>query len=944
MHPSPTARHRPALPPRGRRMYVPLLAAVIAICALLGRTGTTTPSAALAQSPTSATAISAGRGHTCAVVGGGVHCWGDNSSGQLGDGTTTNRTRPAPVTGITTATAVSAGGAHTCAILRDTTLRCWGRNDRGQLGDGATTSRTTPVPVTSLPNVIAVAAGGAHTCVLLSAGTTPGSRVRCWGDNSAGQISDPTNPFRASHDGINVGGILTGTAMGITAGRAHSCALLNSGPVVCWGDNSSGQLGDGTTTGDFFRRTVGGFRDAVAVSAGSDHTCAIAGPAAARGVFCWGQNTTGQLGDSSTTNRTSLVLAGTSVFPVAISMNGEHSCARFQDNRVECWGRNDSGQVGDGTTTTRVDPTAVSGLTGTTLISTGGKHSCAVVGEGVVRCWGDNGLGQLGDGATTSRSTPTPIGAIAFGAAGGAPPPAPAANPAEVIAVSPGDSHACALQRDGRVKCWGDNSNGAVGDGSPINALGRVTGATARHTTPVFVAGLADVTAISASSFSTCALLRNEEVRCWGDNRFGQLGNGATTNRSTPVTVRDVGGGILRDVVAISGGGGHACALIRGGEVRCWGTNSFNQLGTSVRGDVREAVSAEESSTFGLPAVEISAGGQHTCARYTNRQIKCWGDTRFGQFGDGTFEPEPHFVIRFGGDSVAGIGNATSISSGGFHSCALVEGGSIRCWGRNPNGELGDGTTDNRGTPVTVRGISGATAVSSHGSHTCALQGGGVLCWGRNGSGRLGDGTMINRLTPVAVSGLQRVQRVSAALEHTCALLEGGIVKCWGRNDSGQLGDGTTTTRTTPVTVLMSPQPAVGVPLVPETEVTARAGEAFDYTVGWEVTEPLVWRDLDRAQIILRDTSEDGEAMVIILQEREGADSTLSADDSALVQLNTDASRIEGSGPDGRTVRLALNLTFAPEAAGKLFTVDIVVRADNGDVQIAEALGVIQVE
>jgi len=165
-----------------------------------------------------------------------------------------------------------------------------------------------------------------------------------------------------------------------------------------------------------------------------------------------------------------------------------------------------------------------------------------------------------------------------------------------------------------------------------------------------------------------------------------------------------------------------------------------------------------------------------------------------------------------------------------------------------------------------------------------------------------------------------------------------------GRHSSGELGDGTTTGRSAPAPVQFSGQAAVGVPSVADPEVMAQAGVAFDYTAGWEVTAPLVWRDLDRALIILHDDSNEGEGLIITFQEREGADSTLEAGESALISLNVDASRIEGSGPDGRTVTLVLNLTFAPEAAGKTYTVEIVVQTDNGDSQLAEVLGTLTVE
>jgi alpha-tubulin suppressor-like RCC1 family protein len=356
----------------------------------------------------------------------------------------------------------------------------------------------------------------------------------------------------------------------------------------------------------------------------------------------------------------------------------------------------------------------------------------------------------------------------------------------DIGAIAAGGSHTCALTSSGGVKCWGDNGDGRLGDGT--------SGWANIRTTPVEVVGLSSgAAAIAAGTAHTCALTTGGGVRCWGQNSRGQLGDGTTTERSTPVDVA----GLSSGAIAIAAGNSHTCALMAGGGVKCWGDNSLGQLGDGTTTDHSTPVNVAGLSSA---AASIAAGESHTCALMAGGGVKCWGDNWDGQLGDGTTTDRSTPV------NVAGLSSGVAaIAAGGDHTCALTTSGGVKCWGDNWYGQLGDGTTTDRRTPVNVAGLSsGAAAIAAGVWHTCAVTtGGGAKCWGWNSSGQLGDGTTTDRSTPVNVAELSSgVAAIAAGGFHTCALTTVGRVKCWGWNWYGQLGDGTTIDRKTPVDVV----------------------------------------------------------------------------------------------------------------------------------------------
>ncbi|PYN80930.1 MAG: hypothetical protein DMD96_12750 [Candidatus Rokuibacteriota bacterium] len=360
-----------------------------------------------------ATAIDMGAFHSCArFQDGTVRCWGNNVSGQLGDGTQTDSSMPVAVVGITGAAAVTGGGFHTCARFPDGTLQCWGRNNAGQLGDPATLREavTTPVRVTGITTATAVSAGGFHTCALPGDGT-----VRCWGQNDYGQLGNgtsdpvPDSPSTFNPTPVTVSGITT--AVAISAGGWYTCALLQNGTIRCWGDNTYGQLGDGATIAPPTVRiastpvTVSGITTAVAIDAGIFHVCALLQDGSAR---CWGRNGDGRLGNGSTAN-SSTPTAVPGVNPVALGAGAEHACAVLGDGTVRCWGDNNWGQLGNGSpegTTSTIPAAPATGITTAIATSAGAEHNCVLLRDGTVRCWGNNNFGRVGVGTTAAGTRP----------------------------------------------------------------------------------------------------------------------------------------------------------------------------------------------------------------------------------------------------------------------------------------------------------------------------------------------------------------------------------------------------------------------------------------------------------------------------------------------------------------------------------------------------------
>jgi alpha-tubulin suppressor-like RCC1 family protein len=575
--------------------------------------------------------IAAGGEHTCGLTANGeVRCWGDNYNGQLGNGSTTSSATPILVSGLSSGvTALATGKFHTCALMASGGVKCWGDNLWGQLGNGdgrPYSDRSTPVDVYNLTSgVVAIAAGGYHTCAVLDTGS-----VKCWGYDYWGQLGiDDHNDITDLSVPAQVVGL--SDAVGITAGEWHTCAVTRSGGVKCWGRNEQGQIGDGTASQRNAPTDVSGLSSGAAmVTAGSAHTCTVL---TSGGVRCWGNNGSGQLGTG--TNWTSMApapVSGLSGGAVAVVAGANHSCARMANGTVKCWGSNGSGQLGIGSFADSNVPMDVLGLSSVAVISAGGNHSCAVTTSQMGKCWGANSSGELGNGSNSSSSTPVDVGAPPLTptptptrtqtptrTATPTPTPTFTPGPASISAFAAGTSHTCALTLSGGVKCWGRNDVGQFGNGTTTNSQA-----------PTAVTGLGNVTGISSGNAHTCVLTTSGGIKCWGLNDRGQLGNGTTHSYiTTPVDVS----GLTSGATAVEAGNSHACALTTEGGVKCWGINDFGQLGN---GTTDHSVTPVDVDGLTSGVTGIAAGYRHACATLASGRVKCWGHNSGGQLGNGT--------------------------------------------------------------------------------------------------------------------------------------------------------------------------------------------------------------------------------------------------------------------------------------------------------------------
>ena len=816
--------------------------------------------------------VSLGDSHSCAVTSaGGVKCWGLNTSGQVGNsGAGSYPSTPVDVTGLTSGvSSVALGDTHSCVVTSGGGVKCWGSNSSGQLGDGTTTRQNTPVSVLAsagveLTGIVAVSAGSAHSCAL----TTTGG-VKCWGGNTSGQLGNNSVTNSSTPVDVHTSSSSITPLSGVTAisvGGSYSCALMSNGTVKCWGDAAYGQLGNGNTNNQ--KTPVSVLASAgvdlsgvSAISTGTWHACALMSDGT---VKCWGDNDNYQLGNNSPDSNIPVTVPNLS--GVSGIAAGRYTSCALKSGGVQCWGQGTYGELGNKTTTGRSEvPVTVhtsssnsAALSGVSAIAMGSVHVCALMNEGGLKCWGSNGSSQLGRGSMTPTET-TPANVSVSGFSFGEDTTAPAFSAAavnsagtqvivgfsEALSATTASLSAFSISVNGESRT--PTAMSIVGStvvlttspaitagqtvtfsytdpsaGNDANAIQDSSGNDASSIATTSVSNHVVTSSLSLGSNHSCAVASTGGVKCWGYGTYGQLGNnasGAGSGRTTPNDVTELSSGVS----AIALGWNHSCALTTTGGVKCWGYNPLGELGdgSTIQRTTPVDVRTSSSSSTALSGVSaIALGNQSSCALTTDGGVKCWGLNNYGQLGDGTqSNRSTPLDVHTSSSSSTALSGVTAIDIGGFHSCAVTATGGVKCWGWSGDGQLGDGSsgdTTKSTSPVDVHTsstsntpLSGVKAIALGYEHSCALTtAGGVKCWGDNNSGQLGNGSSgssADRTTPVDVTGLTSgVAAIALGANHSCALTTTGGVKCWGSNYSGQLGNGSSGSsadRNTPVDV-----------------------------------------------------------------------------------------------------------------------------------------------
>ncbi len=644
--------------------------------------------------------VSSGTNKTCVLYNtGGVKCTGGNTDGDIGNGFNSYGVYAlTDVVGLNSGVSkVISGSTYACALLVDQTVKCWGKNKYGQLGDGSLNSSNIPIKIEGLSGVTDIANNYSHLCAIVNSG------VLCWGDNDYGQLGDGSL-FNSALP-INVPGF--GPGSGVTKlamGDGYSCAVKNSG-LYCWGRNHLGQLGIGNKVSQLIPSLVPNFPEGFGVSdisAGVSHTCAIANG----GLYCWGANSSGQLGKGDLENRISPVLvidSGVSQVSLKISQ----TCAIVY-GVLKCWGENSEGQLGTGVNfgvNSPVDVASFPAGSGVTSVEAFHKATCAIV-SGSLSCWGRNTIeGLLGNGGSADSLIPVQVTGLSSG-----------------VTMTSGSYHLCAVVNGG-ANCWGLNTSGQLGNATTVSSNVPVV--------PVGLTANSGVTKIANSRPQnfTCAVVNNG-VQCWGDNKKGQLGDGTKINRLIPTQVSGLPA--ESGVISVDVGDSFGCALLNDGTVKCWGENLLGQLGDGTSTDSLHPVDVINLSR---PAVAISLGNDFGCAILDTGAVQCWGKNSSGKLGSGDFSD------TYGAIDVLGLSSGvTRIDATASKTCAVVNGG-VKCWGSSGEYIYG-GRASRNFVPTIVPELpegSGVTEISNSGDHVCVVINGGIKCWGKNDSGQLGD-------------------------------------------------------------------------------------------------------------------------------------------------------------------------------------------------------------
>jgi alpha-tubulin suppressor-like RCC1 family protein len=625
---------------------------------------------------------------------------------------------------------VSAGESHTVAVRSDGTLWAMGRNDNGQLGDGTTVRRSRLVQIGPDTHWSFVTAGWRHTLALKTDGT-----LWAWGYN-VGQLGDGTSTERWSP--VQIGSSTNWRS--VASGNSRTIAVKTDGTLWAWGfgNKSPAQVGSAT--------------DWHSVASGYSHALALKNDGT---LWAWGANDQGQLGDGTTTPQTVPVQIASGIHWKAVAAGFSHSVGVATDGTLWTWGDNASGQLGDGTNTDRLNPTQIGSMTDWSGVAAGYYHTFALKTDATLWACGFN-VSQLGDGTRTDRNSFVPVGTGAYGG------------------VAAGKYHSLAVKTDGTFWVWGSHDGMQIDYGF-------------RGFSPIFPE-LEAVTACAAGSGHMVVVTKSGSLWAWGSNSLGQIGDGTTIDRSSPVQI-----GFDTNWKTVGTGSGYTVALKNDGTLWTWGSNFHGQLGDGTT--TQRSIPAQVGSSIQWKSA--AAGLLHTVAVATDGTLWAWGWNDEGQLGDGTTMQRTTPV------QIGSYNHWKCVAAGYNHTLALKTDNTLWAWGSNNTGKVGDGTTTRRTSPVRIGTASDWQSIATGAFHSLAIKNEGSLwAWGTNDKGQLGTGSAaFVQTSPEQVGTALDWKSVVGGYSHTVGIKMDGTLWTWGWNGYGQLGDGTGMDRNVPAQV-----------------------------------------------------------------------------------------------------------------------------------------------
>ncbi len=646
--------------------------------------------------------IDSGHYHAMALKNdGSLWAWGSNYRGELGLGFINGVTNfPQRVGSDNDWTQVSGGEEYTMAIKNDGTLWAWGYNNYGQTGTLNVTNVAQPYQVGSDSNWSTVSAGFNHSVAIKTNGT-----LWAWGNNGDGQLGDGTNTDKNTP--VQIGTNTNWTQ--ISSAAYFTVALKADGTLWTWGNNSSGQLGDGTNVERYTPMQIGFGTNWSKITTGIGHVIALKTDGT---LWSWGLNLFGQLGDGTTIDKSAPTQIGTETNWVEISANGYQTITIKNDGAILSWGKNDIGQLGNGTTTNRNTPTTIGVCLATNCwnkIECGTKHSLAIKNDGSIYAWGYGDFGNLGTGnPAVNRNVPNRVGIDN-----------------DWMEISAGDEHSLGIKTNGTIWSWGHNLNYVLGYG-PINSV---------EYTPRQIGTETNWSKVSAGNGYTMAIKSNGTLWGWGNNGYGQLGNGTINTVNQPT---QIGTAIWSKISAKYR---FTVGLKTNGTLWAWGDNSNGQLGdgTTISNLTPRQIGTDTNWS------QVSTGIATVVALKNDGTLWAWGRNSDGELGDGTLT-DKYTPIQIGTSN-----NWVHIAAGDFHCLALKNDDTLWAWGFNNLGQVGIGNN----TPIFVTSPVRIGSASNWDKVACGREFSTIInndsnlfTYGFNGNGQLGDSTYITRFLP----------------------------------------------------------------------------------------------------------------------------------------------------------------------------------------------------